>query len=181
MLHADLAAALILTHHIFVQLLIEIVFRQGFRKISPAEFQKLKQGKYYKRFIAAWENEGNNAAVLVSCLAYLSLKGLPSPWCSTLAFSGQVSYFWLRAIFGDAGDGGFHPPIYIPGSLMRFFALVAIAHTMYFGSPQITLKPIYISDIGQQMSYCTCNFWTWLAGTYHEPPPELLNELPDSE
>ena len=76
-------------------------------------------------------NESEYSGVFVAGLLFLSVKGVAAPWCSTFALFGQVWYYWARAVIGNSHEGGVAIPPYVPGALMRYFALGMMAFEIY--------------------------------------------------
>ena len=129
------AAALILGHTLACKLLMTQLYRapMTLRLIGANEenSKKVAGSNTFKRIAAAQLNEAEYSGVFLAALLFLSAKGIDAPLPSTLAIAGQVGYFWARALIGNSFEGGFDPPPYVPGAMMRYASMGLIAFELW--------------------------------------------------
>ena len=70
-------------------------------------------------------NEAEYAPMLVAMLLYLHTQDVACPWGATLAVTGQVVYFWGRALTGRLF------PIGPFGAFPRYFAFGALGYAVW--------------------------------------------------
>ena len=139
-LNPGMSGCLIVAHTTLTKMMMTILWRGPGSAASKmpggdnwfAVKDKLEKLPGYEIMSATQKNEAEYAPLFAAALFFCSVKGIAVPIASTLAFAGQVMYYWPRWMLANPktnSNNGF--PFYVPGALMRYASLIMLSLAMH--------------------------------------------------
>ena len=138
-LNPGMSGCLIVAHTTLTKMMMTILWRgpgSAAAKMGADNWfavkDKLEKLPGYEIMSATQKNEAEYAPLFAAALFFCSVKGIAVPIASTLAFAGQVMYYWPRWMLANPktnSNNGF--PFYVPGALMRYASLIMLSLAMY--------------------------------------------------